>query len=136
ALPVGEGLFAYSTLDEAAAAVEEVRSDYDRHARAAYEIAREHFAARRLLGRMLDDMGLPRVARSRSLRIASRRPTQLDRQGEQTALSASLPPPRRAEPSPDASAVVVAVDGLPFTRLCLESLLGSVGLALQVVVFD
>jgi GT2 family glycosyltransferase len=136
ALPVGEGLLAYSTLDEAAAAVEEVRAHYDRHASAAYEIAREHFAARRVLGRMLDDIGLPRVARTQSLQILSRRPTRLDPDGEHAALSAALPTQRRSEPEPEATAVVVAADGLAFTRLCLESLLGSVALALEVVVVD
>jgi GT2 family glycosyltransferase len=38
---------------------------------------------------------------------------------------------------PAVSAVVVTFDGLPFTRLCLESLLaGATGLALEVVVVD
>src|SRR5205807_6700914 len=39
-LPTGEGLFAFSTTDDAAAAVEEVERDYARHSRAALEIAR------------------------------------------------------------------------------------------------
>jgi len=135
-LPEGEGLLAYSTLDEAVAAIEEVLAHYDRHARAAYEIAREHFAARRVLGRMLEELGAPRIAGRQSLRMRSRRPTRLEPDGEEAARSAPLPPLRRAEPEPDASAVVVVVDGLPFTRLCMESLLGSVALALEVVVVD
>jgi len=59
ALPVGEGLFAFSTVEEAQAAAEQVESDYERHARAASEIAREHFAAEVVLGRLLSDLGLP-----------------------------------------------------------------------------
>jgi hypothetical protein len=56
-LPTGEGLLAFGTLEEAAWAVAEIEADYERHARAAYEIAREHFAADRVLGRMLDELG-------------------------------------------------------------------------------
>ena len=40
-LPTGEGLCAFPTLDEAAAAIEAVEADYSRRARAAAEIARE-----------------------------------------------------------------------------------------------
>jgi hypothetical protein len=58
ALPVGEGLLAFTTLDEAVAAIEAIESDYSRHARAASELAREHFAAERVLGRMLAAVGL------------------------------------------------------------------------------
>ena len=57
-LPVGAGLFAFSTIDEAAAAVEAIESDYDLHARSAAELAREHFAAEVVLGRMLAAAGL------------------------------------------------------------------------------
>jgi hypothetical protein len=57
-LPVGEGLFAFDTIDEAAAAIEAIDSDYERHARAAAELAREHFDAEVVLGRMLADAGL------------------------------------------------------------------------------
>jgi hypothetical protein len=57
-LPVGEGLFAFTTIDEAVAAIEAIESDYPRHARAAAELAREHFAAEQVLGRMLAAAGL------------------------------------------------------------------------------
>jgi hypothetical protein len=53
-LPQGEGLFAFSTPDEAVAGIERINGDYARHARAAVEIAREHFDARRVLPRLLD----------------------------------------------------------------------------------
>jgi hypothetical protein len=55
-LPVGEGLITFSTLDEAAAGVEEIRSDPERHARAAREIAVEHFDSDKVLGRLLEQL--------------------------------------------------------------------------------
>jgi len=42
-LPNGDGLFAFSTLDEAATAVEAITSDYEHHSAAAREIAAEYF---------------------------------------------------------------------------------------------
>jgi glycosyltransferase involved in cell wall biosynthesis len=57
-LPVGEGLFAFSTLDDAAAALEEVERDYVRHSRAARELAAEYFDASRVVGKLLVDAGV------------------------------------------------------------------------------
>ena len=54
-LPCGEGLLAFSTSDEALAAVQAVCADYRRHASAAREIARVHFDSQRVLGRLLDE---------------------------------------------------------------------------------
>jgi hypothetical protein len=54
ALPTGEGLHAFRTLDDAVAAFEDVCSDYSRHARAAQEIAAEHLRAEKVLGRLID----------------------------------------------------------------------------------
>jgi hypothetical protein len=59
-VPTGEGLFAYSTTEEAAAAIEAIAADYERHSAAAREIAREYFDAQRLLDGMLAEMGLGR----------------------------------------------------------------------------
>jgi hypothetical protein len=58
-LPVGEGAFAVRDVDEAAAAIVEIRGDYGRHARAARELAREFFDAERLLASVLELSGLP-----------------------------------------------------------------------------
>jgi hypothetical protein len=58
-LPTGEGLFAFLSEDEALAAVEAIEGDYGRHAAAAREIAREHFAAERVLGSLLAEAGVP-----------------------------------------------------------------------------
>ncbi|MHC5009031.1 MAG: glycosyltransferase [Planctomycetota bacterium] len=57
-LPVGEGLFAVRTVDAAAAAIQEILGNYEPHAQAAREIAREHLGADRVLGRFLDEIGV------------------------------------------------------------------------------
>ena len=54
-LPHGDGLLAFSNPDEALAGIERINSDYDRHARRAYEISREYFDAARVLTRLLDE---------------------------------------------------------------------------------
>ena len=54
----GEGLFAFSTIDEAVAAIEAVESDYRRHCEAARHIAEQEFAAQVVLQRLLRDVGL------------------------------------------------------------------------------
>ncbi len=58
-LPTGEGLLVYSTLDEAVEGVQAIRTDYHRHSRAAREIAEEFFDSRKVLGRLLERLGLP-----------------------------------------------------------------------------
>lgn len=57
-IPSGRGLVAFTNLDEACAAVEEVNRNYLAHGRAAYDVAREYFAAERVLGSMLEVIGL------------------------------------------------------------------------------
>ena len=57
-LPTGEGLFAFNTMDEALAAFDAVQGDYDRHSRAAREIAEQYFGAEMVLGRMLGELGV------------------------------------------------------------------------------
>ena len=52
-LPNGEGLFRFSTLGEAAAALEAVNANYERHSRAARQLAETYFDAKHVLGRML-----------------------------------------------------------------------------------
>lgn len=56
--PSGEGLVLYSTLEEAAAGVEEIAGDYERHARAARAIAEDHFDSDKVLRRLLDRLGI------------------------------------------------------------------------------
>jgi hypothetical protein len=57
-LPTGEGLFAFSTMDEAMDAVDRLNSDYPRHRKAAVNIARECFSSEVVLGRMMKELGL------------------------------------------------------------------------------
>lgn len=57
-VPVGRGLFAFSTMDEAAAAFDVINADYVRHARAAREIAEEYFGAEAVLRTLLHDTGV------------------------------------------------------------------------------
>ena len=54
---LGEGLLAYSTLDEAVDGVVQILGDYPRHASAARRIAEEHFDARLVLGRLVEELG-------------------------------------------------------------------------------
>ncbi|MBE2180721.1 MAG: hypothetical protein IAE97_09645 [Chthoniobacterales bacterium] len=54
----GEGLLPFRTMDDVAAAAEAVRADYPRHAKAAADIAREHFEAERVLASLLDRAGV------------------------------------------------------------------------------
>jgi len=55
-LPVGEGLFAFETMEDIVAAFEAIRSDYGRHSRAASAIAQNHFRAETVLARMLENL--------------------------------------------------------------------------------
>jgi hypothetical protein len=53
-LPDGEGLFAYTSAGEAAAALDEIRTDPDRHAQAARKLVSEHFEAADVCRALLD----------------------------------------------------------------------------------
>jgi hypothetical protein len=51
--PVGEGLLAFTSADEAVDAVAAIRADPARHRRAARELAEERFGSGRVLSRLL-----------------------------------------------------------------------------------
>jgi hypothetical protein len=53
-LPTGEGLFSFTTAEQAAAALEDVRGAYPRHRRAARELAEELFDSDRVLSQLLE----------------------------------------------------------------------------------
>jgi hypothetical protein len=57
-LPVGEGLIAFSSLEEAAIGAASIARRYEEHARAARRIAEEHFDSDVVLGRMLAELGI------------------------------------------------------------------------------
>ncbi|MGI9087999.1 MAG: glycosyltransferase [Chthoniobacterales bacterium] len=57
-LPTGDGLFAFTTMDEILAALEQVNADFSRHSQAACEIAREFFDAGKVLAKLLQEAGV------------------------------------------------------------------------------
>jgi hypothetical protein len=56
--PVGEGLFAFASMDEAADAIHKIQLDYRRNCESARAIAESYFAADAVLTRLLQDVGL------------------------------------------------------------------------------
>jgi hypothetical protein len=59
-LPTGEGLLAFADTDDAVAGIEEIRSDYERHAEAARAVAEAHLDSDRVLTALLDRVGAGR----------------------------------------------------------------------------
>jgi hypothetical protein len=57
-LPVGDGLVPFRCLDEAIAGADAIARDYDHHCRAARAVAEEYFASDRVLGRLLEEVGV------------------------------------------------------------------------------
>jgi hypothetical protein len=57
-LPTGEGLLAFESGQDAAAAIAEVEANYSRHRRRARELAIEYFDGRQVLGQLLSTAGL------------------------------------------------------------------------------
>ncbi len=139
--PTGDGLFSFTTPNEALAGIEAINADYDRNRRAARELAREYFAHDVVLGRLIENLGIerPRGANPRPRRAAlprdlvltpvSRRPIELPPATVARALGRAVPAPasdamvNTGAASPLASIVVPTLDNLIFTRLCLESVL-------------
>lgn len=151
--PTGEGLLPFSSLDEAADAVDAVTLDHARHSRAASEIAREHFAHDVVLSQMLSEIGLdlggPRgrsaaaregpFPRAMPLEPTSRRPTRLAAETLSALSERRFPSGWMDAPpaSPAASIVVVTRDNLPFLRICLESVLAhTTELPYELIVVD
>ena len=56
-LPTGEGVFAFTGIDDLLVALEELARDYDRHAKAARSIAEEYFDSGKVLTRLLQQVG-------------------------------------------------------------------------------
>jgi hypothetical protein len=57
-LPTGDGLFGFTTMGQALAAIDRINADYERQCKAARAIAVEYFDAKRVAGKMLTDLGL------------------------------------------------------------------------------
>ena len=135
-LPTGEGLFGFSTLEEAADAVRSIEADYQRHSGAARRIAEDCFSHEVVLGKMMRDLGLSKpgggtsspgsLASDLVIVPISRWPTRLP---ERTLAYASALPvpsiqPRNVSRAP-VSVVVVTHNGLPYTKMCLTTLLSN-----------
>jgi hypothetical protein len=56
--PVGEGLVSFRTLDAAVAGVERIAADYPKHCRAARALAEEYFDSDKVLGRLVEEVGV------------------------------------------------------------------------------
>jgi hypothetical protein len=56
-LPTGQGLFAFTTTDEALAAIDAINSDYRRHCEAARGIAEQYFKAETVAAKLISDLG-------------------------------------------------------------------------------
>jgi hypothetical protein len=61
-LPTGEGLFAFSEMEDILQALEIIDSDYDRNREVAATLAQEYFSYNIVLPRLLADLGLPHSA--------------------------------------------------------------------------
>jgi hypothetical protein len=55
--PLGEGIVAYSTLNEAVDGANAILADYEQHSRAARRLAETEFESRLVLGRLLEELG-------------------------------------------------------------------------------
>lgn len=152
ALPTGAGLVAFDSPEGAVEAIERIDADYSIHAWAARDLAREHFDHAVVLGALLEHLDIhPQAPRPRRpdtvfprdmvLEPVSRRPTRLPPEtvnvaARQPAAPRWEEPPRLARPG-SASVVVVTYGGLPFNRLCLETVLAhSADLELELIVVD
>ena len=57
-LPLGQGLFAFNTLEDILVALDMINSEYEKHSRAARAIAEEYFAAEIILKKLVHELGL------------------------------------------------------------------------------
>jgi GT2 family glycosyltransferase len=160
-LPIGRGLFAFTDMDSALAALDAIESDHAAACRAASEIAREFFDYRVVLAHLLANAGIdgpraPSVPRARVhpfnreliLEPVSRRPLRLADETVRELIARPLPtsasdrvplrdPIARSAGGPCASVIVVTWENLALSRLCLESLLAHTrGVPFEVIVVD
>lgn len=54
-LPTGEGILPFTTLEEAVAAIQQVESDYTKHAKVARELAEEYFDSNKVLTQLIEE---------------------------------------------------------------------------------
>jgi ATP-binding cassette, subfamily B, bacterial len=154
-LPVGSGLFAFSTVEDVENAIAEVTSNYSTHSDAALNVAREFFSHDVVLGRLLMECGVERrstasVSASASSPIAlpfppamviepiRKRPMRLPAKTVRTVLGQPATGRQSHDAVPVVASIVVVTygDGV-FTRLALESILANTAsLSHEVIVVD
>jgi ABC-type multidrug transport system fused ATPase/permease subunit/GT2 family glycosyltransferase len=156
-LPTGEGLLAFGTVDEAAAAIQDVNASYGAHRRAALEIAHEYFSHDRVLPPLLEHVGLSPARRrygllsseaslpeSLVLTPVSKRPLRLEPMTLSTVVDRPVATPHhrgRVHLGPRRAASVIVVthdcDNVALTRMCLESILANTQVPrFEIVVVD
>jgi Glycosyl transferase family 2 len=159
AIPVGAGVFGFSDLDDAAAAVEAVNRNYAGHRRAAFDVARAYFNYDVVLTGILDHVGVDVPKRPRpgggpgragdapaglsplaSLPLVPGARHSLPLPADVAGEVLARPVPalvQRRPPTPAVSVVVVASDDLSVTRLAVESVLAQTSdRSSEVVVVD
>jgi GT2 family glycosyltransferase len=136
ALPVGKGLFGFSTVEEVVEAVERIDREPEHQRRAARELAVEYFAPEVVLGDMLNHMGM-RVPGRRGevprgpfpfgmvLVPVSRRPTRLSVETIEAVRGTAPTATVKEAPKPAASIVVVSFESFVYTRMCVETVLAN-----------
>ena len=56
--PVGEGLIAFRTVEQAVAGVEQIAADYDKHCRSARALAETYFDSNKVLSDLISEVGI------------------------------------------------------------------------------
>lgn len=90
-LPTGEGLFAFSTRQDILEAVDTINADYQRHRRAALDIAREYFSYDVVLPQLLQDVGVARAERKPACPVSYSAGHPLPRSDMRVKVDAALP---------------------------------------------
>jgi GT2 family glycosyltransferase len=138
-LPTGHGLFSFSTIEDVLGAVDCINSDYERHRRSARNIARDYFSYDVVLTKLVRELGLEVPKRAPAAKSAlpsnllivpvSRWPTRLAESTVEAALALAAPQPVRVDADAPrrsgVSVILVTHNGLPYTKLCLATLLGA-----------
>ena len=141
--PTGAGLFGFETVEEAAAAIESVNADYEKHRGGARHLAEEFFAHDRVLKPILEHVGLSPARRRFGLlpddvelptglvlTPTSKRPLEIEPRTRDTVLARPLPTPRHRSsvilgPRGLVSIIVVTFASPSVVRMCIESVLAN-----------
>jgi glycosyltransferase involved in cell wall biosynthesis len=81
-LPVGEGIFAFKTIEDASAAIEKIEANYASEAKAAREIAEEYFDSEKVLTRLIEEALISDGMASNSLTVRSEKERKADHTGK------------------------------------------------------